>query len=154
MSDLNLPVDLQQFLAAKKQLEYDPSSIEPGRVSLKSLSALKCEVVWVDADESPLGEDDPHADDEGYYEVPAVSLLSECEAYDPDFILLWLPNERMFGAWDCDHYDLYVFPGKTWTEIVAEPGACLNAQWGDAERVVSQYFKPYPRYGFRSGRPL
>ena len=95
---MNLPGDLVEFLAAGIPLDYDPSSIEPGTVALKTLGELEPGVVWVNADESPLSKDDPHAGDHGYYEVPAISLTGACEAYDPDFILLWLPTEQLFGT--------------------------------------------------------
>ncbi len=154
MSDMNLPAELHEFLTAGRKLEYDASSIEPGVVGLKSPAELELGVVWINSDESPLSQDDPHAEDEGYYEVPAVSLLSECEAYDPDFILLWLPNEQSFGTWDCDHWDLRIFPGKTWADIVADPATYLDAQWSDYEGKNTEYFKPYPKYQFKEGMPF
>lgn len=154
MSDLNLPAELVEFLSAGRELEYGSSSIEPGTVRLKSLDKLELGVVWVNSDESPLSQDDPHFGDKGYYEVPAVSLTGECEAYDPDFILLWLPNEQSFGTWDCDHWDLYVFPRKTWADIVADPATYLDAQWSDYDRKNSEYFKPYPKYEFKAGMPF
>lgn len=154
LSEMNLPSDLVLFLTAGKPLEYDPSSVEPGVVGLKSLDMVELGVVWVNADESPLRKDDPHAGDDGYYAVPAVSLTGTCEAYDPDFILLWLPGEQMFGTWDCDHWDLYVFPDKTWSDILSDPATYLNAQWGDYKRKQSEYFKPYPKYAFKEGMPF
>ncbi len=77
MSDLHLPRDLVDFLNAGKKLEYDPASVEPGIVGLKSLSDLEVGVVWVNAGESPLGEDDPHADDEGYCANSAIPTATE-----------------------------------------------------------------------------
>jgi len=154
MATRNLPAELVEFLTSGKKLEYDPSSIEPGVVGLKGLDELELGVVWVNSEESPLSDDDPNAGDKGYYEVPAVSLLRECEGYDPDFILLWLPNEQSFGTWDCDHWDLYVFSGRTWPDIVADPATFLNAQWSDCERKNSEYFKPFPKYKFKEGMPF
>ena len=92
--------------------------------------------------------------DEGYYEVPAVSLTGQCQAYDPEFILLWLPNEQIFGTWDCDHWDLYVFRDRTWPDIVADPATYLDSSWNDYQRKNSEYYKPYPEYEFKEGMPF
>lgn len=153
MSQLKLPPEFENFLRSGVQLEYDHESVEPGRVGLAPLSALELGVVWVNSDDSPLDEDDPHAGEDGYYEIPAVSLTNECEAYDPEFILLWLPKERLFGTWDCDHWDLFVFRNANWSDIVSDPGKYLDVQWSDTDREVSEYFKPYPKYAFQSGSP-
>ena len=93
MSDFSLPSDLLDFLRAGEQLDYDYSKCEPGKVALKDPSALELGVVWLHSGGSAFREDDPNAGEEGYYEIPAVSLTGKCEAYDPEFILLWLPNE-------------------------------------------------------------
>jgi hypothetical protein len=154
MNDLNLPPELEAFLREGKQLEYDPSSCEAGEVNLKSLSELEPGVVWISPDISALRDEDPHANDDGYYEVPAVSLTGKCQAYNPEFILLWLPSEKVFGTWDSDHWELRVFAGKTWKEIVAEPSTFLNAQWYDYECKISEYFNPYGKYEFKLGRPF
>jgi hypothetical protein len=154
MIQLNLPKDLQAFLQEGRQLEYDAAHSEPGRVVLKSLAELEIGAIWINSDESPLMNDDPNAGEDGYYEVPAVSLTAACEGYDPDFILLWLPHERLLGTWDCDQWDLRVFPGTTWWNIVQDPTPYLNAQWSDYQCRVSQYFKPYPTYEFRKGMPF
>lgn len=154
MDKLNLPEELIEFLKEGKQLEYDESRCEAGYIGLKSLDQLSTDVVWIDSDESPLSQDDPHAGEYGYYEVPAVSLTGYCKTYDPEFILLWLPNERMFGTWDGDHRDLRVFPGITWQEIIHNPLHFLSAQWDDYDCKISEYFKPYPKYKFKQGSPF
>ena len=154
MSELHLPEDLETFLGSDGQLTYDVEAVEPGHVGLASRAELQLGVVWINSDQSPLEEDDPHAGEDGYYEVPAVSLTNECEAYDPEFILLWLPNERLFGSWDCDHWDLFVFRDKTWGDIVADPAKYIDVQWSDLDREISEHFKPYPRYPFKPGSPF
>src|SRR5262245_44832680 len=68
-SPLRLPDDLRDFLAARRQLEYEPSRCEAGRVALVPLEKLRVgkyltrptrngQVTWLD--------DDPHQV-EGYY---------------------------------------------------------------------------------------
>ncbi|WP_415901028.1 hypothetical protein [Neptuniibacter sp. QD48_11] len=115
---MEIEKDLKDFLRQGLQLEYDHTKAEAGFIGLHSLEELSEGVVWVC----------PEAN-EGYYEVPAVSLSSTCEAYDPEFLLLWLPKEKLYGAWDCDHWSLTVFPGAVWTDIIADPVKYLNAQW-------------------------
>ena len=154
MNNLNLPADLLEFLSNRQQLEYDFASVEAGAVKLNVLADLELGEVWINSDESPLGEDDPHAGEDGYYTVPAVSLTGESEVYDPEFILLWLPNEKLFGTWDCDHWDLYTFPNTSWENITSNPAKYLDAQWSDYERKISEYFKPYPKYEFKTGMPF
>jgi hypothetical protein len=154
MDAMNLPGDLVEFLNSNQQLDYDFDKCEPGKVELKSLAELTLEEVWIDSEECPLQEDDPHRGEEGYYAVPAVSLTGECDGYDPDFILLWLPNEKMFGTWDCDHLDLLIFPNVTWSDIVNDPLKYVNAQWDNQNHKTSEYFKPYPKYEFKAGKPF
>jgi len=149
MSLFNLPQSTVDFLMARKQLDYDESKCEPGRVYLKSLDQLVLGEVWINTEM----EGDPHFEEDGYYSIQVVSLTGKCEGYDPEFILLWLPNERLFGSWDCDHWLLTVFPEAGWEDVVADPALFLNAQWepGTAGGVP---FHPWPAYEFKEGRPF
>lgn len=149
MTAFNLPQDAVEFLRAGRQLEYDYSRIEAGQVKLKQLNALSQGEVWIGTDI----KGDPHAGEEGYYAIPAVSLTGECEAYDPEFILLWLPREKLFGTWDNDHWVLNVFRDAVWADIVASPAPYINAQW-DARDELGSIFIPWPDYEFKSGRPF
>lgn len=149
MNDFNLPDDATEFLRAGRQFKYDHSRIEAGEVKLKRLADLTMGEVWIGTDL----EGDPHADEDGYYAIPAVSLTGECENYDPDFILLWLPREQLFGTWDCDHWVLKVFRGATWSDIVANPAAYLNAQWDCMDKLGTSLL-PWHDYEFKTGRPF
>jgi hypothetical protein len=148
-STFNLPDDAVKFLRAGRQLEYDHGRIEAGKVKLKRLDELSPGEVWIGTDV----HGDPHAGENGYYAIPAVSLTGECQAYDPDFILLWLPQEKLFGTWDCDHWVLKVFRGASWADITANPAAYINAQW-DVNDKLGTRFVPWPGYAFRGGRPF
>jgi hypothetical protein len=128
---------------------HDYGRIEAGEVKLKRLDELTEGGVWIRTDLSG----DPHAGEDGYYAIPAVSLTGECEAYDPEFILLWLPHERLFGTWDCDHSVLKVFRGARWADIVASPAAYINAQWDVNDKLGSQLV-PWPQHEFKTGRPF
>jgi hypothetical protein len=149
MNKFDLPEDTVAFLGAGKQFKYDPRNCEPGEVKLKHLDDLKLGEVWIDTNI----EGDPHFGEEGYYAIPAVSLTGECEAYDPEFILLWLPHEKCFGSWDCDHWILSIFDDVRWADIVKSPALYLNAQWDPDSEVCSQ-MKPWQEYEFKSGRPF
>ena len=144
-----LPNDLVEFLRSGAQLRYDPEDCEPGKVGLSDIGSLKIGEVWIGTDVPG----DPNLGADGYYSIPAVSLTSKCAAYDPEFILLWLPNEHLFGTWDSDHWVLTVFPEIAWSEIVANPSAFLGAQW-DANSKVGTKFKPWRDYRLQSGGPF
>ena len=147
--DVELPNDFRDFLKSGKQLQYDASQCEPGLVRIAPLDDLNVGEVWIGTDL----QGDPCFGVDGYYSVPAISLLSECDGYGPDFILLWLPNEQRFGSWDCDHWVLTVFPSASWWDIADDPAAYLNAQW-DAQTTVGEKFIPWPRYELSPGRPF
>jgi hypothetical protein len=149
MNTFNLPDETTDFLRGGRQFEYDHRSIEPGEVKLKSLDELAMGEVWIGTDL----QGDPHAEEDGYYAIPAVSLTGACKSYDPEFILLWLPRERLFGTWDCDHWILRVFRGATWSDIVASPADYLNAQWELSGELGTQ-FVPWPDCVFKRGRPF
>src|SRR6186997_3232420 len=83
MKALNLPDDTAKYLRAGRQFEYDHARIEPGEVKLKRFAKLKLGEVWIGTEL----DGDPHAGEDGYYAVPAVSLTGECKSYNPEFIL-------------------------------------------------------------------
>lgn len=149
MSAFNLPEDAVEFLRTGRQLDYDYSRIEAGQVKLKRLDELTQDEVWVGTDIPG----DPHAGEKGYYAIPAVSLTGECEGYDPEFILLWLPGEKLFGTWDNDHWVLSVFRNTSWKEIVAKPAPYINAQW-DVHDELGSLFIPWRDYDFKRGMPF
>ena len=149
LTPMQLPDDLKNFLHLRNKLEYKDSDCIPGRIVLKSLANLELSEVWVE----PLQKNDPHYGETGYYVVPAISLVHECEGYDPEFILLWLPNDGFFGTWDSDHWILKVFPGVNWQNIVNNPIPFINAQW-ESNSNVSQNYDLWFRYELIQGRPF
>jgi hypothetical protein len=149
MHTFNLPTEAIEFLRENRQLEYDHTRIEAGQVKLKQLDELAEGEVWIGT-ELP---GDPHFGEDGYHAVPAVSLMGECEGYDSEFILLWLPSEKLFGTWDCDHWVLKVFRDANWSDIVANPAPYLNAQ-RDVNDNLGAAFVPWAQYEFKTGRPF
>ena len=154
MKKLKLPNDYLKFMEANGTLKYAYEDTECGLVGLTPLNELKLGEVWINSDGSPIESDDPHSSEDGYYTVPAVSLTNECDSYDPEFILLWLPNEKLFGTWDCDHWDLFIFDKITWHDIAEDPAKYVDAQWDDIDREIGSHFTPYPKYKFKTGMPF
>ncbi len=146
-----LPPDLREYLTRENHLEYDAEDCEAGRITLKRLRSLRIKDIYVDSENSPLEESDPNAGKRGYYAISAVSLLASCEGYDPEGILVWLPDQSTFGTWDNDHWDVLVFPNVSWTDIVKDPVPFINAQWRHG--VPFEYLVPWPKYEFKLGRP-
>src|SRR6266511_2538682 len=58
--DMNLPADLVSFLAAGKQLEYDPATCKAGALTLRPLAKLRPHRFPVETSGSPVFEQDPH----------------------------------------------------------------------------------------------
>ena len=145
-----VPDDLRSFLRSRKQLEYDTTACEPGQITLLPLSKLKVGQVWVNTRPKKRPQGDPHAGKEGHYPIPSVNLVADAEGYDPEYILLWLPEEGLYGTWDCDHAELRVFPEVTWTDIVADPLPYISAQW----EGMGVPFIPYPKYPYHPGHPF
>lgn len=146
MEHFRLPEELQQFLREKNPLTYAPKNCEVGKVSLEWLEDLELSMAWVDSEESPLAETDPHAGEPGHYEVPCVSLLFDCQNYEPWGVLCWFPKEQQFGTVDSDHNDVFLFgPEVGWKDIVRDPVRWLNYQWEEEDR---KYFVPFPQYPF------
>lgn len=92
MDEKLFPHDLVTYLKGGKQLKYDADECEPGQIILLPFDELMLGEVYIDSEESPIAENDPHAGEEGYYSVPAVNLVADCEGYDPEGILIWLPD--------------------------------------------------------------
>ena len=148
---VDLPDDLRAFLSARKRLRYAADECEPGRIRLLPVGKLAVGEVWVNARPADDPQGDPLARGEGHYAIPAVNLVAAAEDHDPEYILLWLPGEGVYGTWDSDHGELLVFPGVTWSDIAADPLPYSAAQWDGPEPGVP--FVPYPRYPYRTGRP-
>ena len=141
----SLPNDLVNDLKNKIQFHYNSDGCECGSVTLKSYEELEIGRVRLNAGET--------IEEEIYIEIPAISILKDCEGYDPDYILLWLPKEEMFGTWDCYHGMLKVFPNTNWKQLLLEPKKYLNAQWYDYNNKYSRDYSPTKNYKKCRGVP-
>jgi hypothetical protein len=134
---MNLPADLVAFLAASKQLEYDPAACIAGTLTLRPLADLFPHRFPVETSGSPLFEQDPHFPTENSYLVLGVNLVKSCTGdYESMGLLLWLPVEGRYGQWDSWHCTIQMFAaGGTWPQIAADPARYINALWrsGDPE---------------------
>jgi hypothetical protein len=149
---LQLPADLVAFLAAGRQLEYDPTTCEAGAVTLVPLAELKLERFPMETGGLAVFEQDPHYPKCGSYLVAAVNLTAKCTGdYDAVGLLLWLPVERWYGTWDDSHCTLRMFGAEvTWTRIVASPARHINAQWSgmDPKAPPVEDLVPWPSHPY------
>lgn len=122
--------------------DYNYDEAEPGEVALIKPKELKVEEIYI---EGPISG-------QSYYSIPAINLVNACDGYEPDFILCYLPNEKKYGTWDCDHWVLYCFENTSWIEIKNNPIKYLNAQWSPEEDSVS-IFNPN-NYELINGWPI
>jgi hypothetical protein len=154
---MNLPADLVAFLTAGKNLEYDPDPCEVGAVRLVPLAKLKPQRFPVAAG----GENDPNAGAGGSYLVLAVNLIARCsEDYAPAGLLLWLPVEGRYAAWDSDHLTIDVFgEDVTWGRIAEKPVGHLEASIGGDgydppfERLVPWLSHPHSKKSLSKPQP-
>jgi hypothetical protein len=152
---LELPDDLREFLDCGRQLSYAFNECEAGRITLLSLELLKLELFPTDVDNGPLDNSaDPHHGQLGCYLVPAVSLVAECDGYDPGGLLLWIPSEASFGTWDSSHTLIEAFdPSVSWAEIASDPLPHINSFWGEERVGGLAPLVPWPRYEYDPGQP-
>ena len=120
-----LPEDLVRFLGRRSKLEYDRSQALLGRISLYKLESLRVGRIYA----APRKRSDPNRGKSGVYRIPAISLVSRCEKYDPAYLICYLPLERAFAAFDGDHALPSLFVDATWSDIVGNPLPYLNAPW-------------------------
>ena len=140
---MNLEMALLDFLKSGKKLSYDYEKAEPGFVGLYDIDELREDIIYIEGPNKGTS----------YYEIPAISLTNENEYYEPEFILLWLPNEQVYGTWDCDHWDLYVFEYTKWQDIEKNPLPYINCQW-DHDQKVGNLFDPAGKYELNQGWPI
>ena len=140
-----LPADLVSLLSRESEFNVDPDLLESGRLTFHSPADLRISTLYV----APRGMKDPNRRRRGIYRIPAVSLVKECERYDPRHLLTYLPFERSYAAWDGDHALLTCFGAATWAQIAADPEPYVNALWERKPRVpVVRNIEPWLRYQF------
>lgn len=146
-ADLHLPPDLVAFLMTGKELEYDQKLCDAGAVKLIPLAKLKPQRFPVETSGEPWFKDDPNAPEVNSYLVLAVDLIGECNRYKPAGLLLWLPIERRYAAWDDSHHTIDMFRADvTWERIAADPVPYIEGSirgGAPTERLVPWRDHPY-----------
>jgi hypothetical protein len=138
---IEIEEDLEIFLKEGRQLEYDESIFEAGKVGLVKYEDLK--ESYINAVGPEYGKN--------YYSIPAVNLTSAAEGHNPEYILMWLPNEKKYGAWDDSHWLIYIFEDAKWSDIVADPLSYINAAFDGCDNAAE--FNPEKDYKLKSGFP-
>ncbi|MCB9855577.1 MAG: hypothetical protein H6818_07790 [Phycisphaerales bacterium] len=75
-------------------------------------------------------------------EFDGYDLIESCNDYEPEGILVWFPEWRRYGSWDCDHHVITTYPDVTWTQIIAAPTWYVNGQWYP-ENVNNEMMNPW-----------
>jgi hypothetical protein len=142
LSDLHLPPALLTFLKAGQKLKYNAAQTEVRPIVLYPLEQLTITTFEVITEDTPAHAHDPNRKKSGRYVVRAVDLVAECDAYGAEGILAWLPDDKVFAAFDPDHAHLIVFPKAKWGDIVKAPAKFLDAQWGNFE-AIGKHIEPW-----------
>lgn len=115
------------------------------------ISGAPAVTISVKAEEPEDALLDPHGDEDGSYGAVVVNLVKSAEHVEPDFILCWSVDLRMFASFDPEHGVMHIFPGATWTQIVQDPGPYLNAAWREVGACPGARLKPWEHLAFRAG---
>jgi hypothetical protein len=140
-----IPRDLREFLAAGGTLQYDADECDPGKVTLCTMEQLQLCLFSVDSDDTDVEDEDPHREDPGCYLVEGVDLIRDADGgYGSEGLLIWLPQDECYAAWDGGHNKMFVFDNSTtWSDIVQSPVPYLNAQWESYESALVSPIRPW-----------
>lgn len=96
------------------------------------VSRAKTERFPVETSGEAFFKDAPNFPGVKSYLVLGVDLVASCnDNYEPAGLLLWLPIERRYAAWDSSHCTIDVFAEEvTWERIAADPVPHLEASCG------------------------
>jgi hypothetical protein len=127
---MTIPDDLREYLVARGN---------------RKLTLKRCEVRWVEF----FPPDELRARMFTIYKkngfdherFRGIDLVKSSSGYDPQGIMAWFSALKVYGQWDCDHHKIIVFPGATWSDIMANPVPYFGAQW-DPDRVTHRYLRP------------
>lgn len=108
--------------AMKKALAKDRQvHTRNGRVTLSILPSVKLIGVVMDPRRQGVLDGNPYHDQEGVFCTTGYSLVAKCpEKYNAENLLIWLPVPELFGTWDAEEKQFYVFPDTTWEDIEAD----------------------------------
>ena len=150
--ELQLPREMVSFLNSGESFQFlDPADeIEFSNLSLFHSNELKIQNFPVIYNSEIDGDWDPNKDRSGRYLVAGISIVKTCDNYSADGLLLWLPTEERFGAWDDDHLELWVFSETVdWDSITKDPGGHLQASCGgDGQDPPFRMLQPWHNHPY------
>lgn len=119
------PTEIKNALGAKKRIET-----RGGVYTLYSWQEAKQVTILINhqqCQEEKMLPEDPNLQVKGRYCTTAYVLVSEAQDFvDPEEVLLWLPQLSLYGCYDNDTHQLYVYPDTTWKQIEANMPAYLH----------------------------
>jgi predicted RNase H-like HicB family nuclease len=149
MGPPKLPADLTAFLREGRQLDYNPSLCEAGRIELIPARSVRLHLFPMDCQSTPVEADDPHRRELGCYLVRAVNLVARCEHYLPEGLLMWFPDEGRYGNWDSEHHGICLFhEDVTWRKVSESPDHFLDLNWHSWDEDDLECLVPWPRYPY------
>lgn len=85
----------------------------------------------------------------GIYLGRALNLVKGSEFYDPEGILLYLPEINKIGVWDSSHYQVNVFNNISFEELSSNIENYIVMQWGKRDFVnLLEIFEPWKHWEF------
>jgi hypothetical protein len=129
-----IPEDLRKFLSIHEgqQISFDRTrnrNMEVDSLEFYAPSELKLRSFTVYTYDYYLNHNEPGEDPDLRYEIEGVSLIQDCNSYDPDGILAYFPAFQEYGCWDCDHLVITMYPKVGWPAIEARLAEYVNAGW-------------------------
>jgi hypothetical protein len=130
-----LPSDYMDYISAGQHLKFKFS--KKAELSFATLCTM-ADIRNINIMLNPSIEyKDLNTKRQGKYILPVLDLVEDVGTdFNSMGILVWIPDIKLFGTWDSDHYELTVFKDKTWADILAAPEIYFNAMW-----------QPYLNYG-------
>jgi hypothetical protein len=138
-----IPHDLLDFLSRPENRKVTLTEGEVRQIELYSPEELRIQKFTVDGNElflnGPLSFDPGETREyEGY------PLVKRCNDYSPDGVLVWFPEFSAYGAADCGHGRILLYPGVSWSQICREPTWYYNGQWYP-QRVPHKEVNPWQK---------
>lgn len=137
----DIPKELIEYLAIQENRCITMSEGEIRRVNFYAPEDIKKKTFDVNSYElflNGLLENDP----DEIKEFVGYDLIQEVNDYDPEGILIWFIDLEMYGTWDCDHHRIFVFPNKSFLDIMTKPSIYINALWYP-EKVENHELNPW-----------
>jgi len=156
MQELSLPEDaIQYFLNIENTFEFENEEYaDIQHIALYPFSNIQTIEIGISTCEYRVNHginDDPNIDKDGYYNLQVVDLIEDVNDYESVGILVWIPEIKQFGTWDCDHGVLYVFKDISWSLVIKNIFTYVNTQWiyyGEMANKLKDQYQIHGIYDF------